>query len=377
MIEDICENEMEGIDSTFAISMQSDTYHEFRQLTEGLKEKSVRENKRKFKKTIIAAATLASLLFPVASSRTQDIDLDLVNYKHVLQAEQQYSSRQVEQIYDTGIPIIMLHYCMENSKLSREARKYNITPEKCREMLEFLHENNYVLISAKEYAEKDLSAVPKGKWPAVITFDDSSEGQFMLLLDKEGNPTRIDPNSCVGIINNFYYEHPDFRRKATFFINFYGDPKYGTYSTFRQEGFEDLKLKLLYLMGYDIQSHGYAHINMGSSTDKKVLEDLDRFKQELEKHIPVNDLKVIAWPYGNPPSKNVIEALKEKGYGGASNASGGIAKGDPHHNFYGARVDASSVESVVAKQKYNSTFASFTSEKQKLAKAYVVGEQNE
>ena len=51
-------------------------------------------------------------------------------------------------------------------------------------------------------------ATPAGTTPVVLTFDDSSPGQFRYL---GGNGTlRIDPKSAVGILEAFAKEHPDF-----------------------------------------------------------------------------------------------------------------------------------------------------------------------
>jgi len=406
MLDQICEKEIEEANELFEASMAMfDIEKKIYDSRQSLSQKPKKSIKGMLKKSALTGIALASLILPAADSRTQETktdlqntenvlsveqqysldkevsqileDIDLINYKKILSSELRYSASEIKKIYDAGIPVVMLHYCMDNLKLGSEARKYNITPERCREMLEFLYENNYVPISAKEYAEKDLSAVARGKWPVALTFDDSSDGQLTFLFDKDGMPTGIDPKSCVGIINKFAEEHPDFRAKATFFINFEGDPKYGTYSTFRQEGWEWLKLLYLKAKGYDVQDHFYSHKNMGQISYKKAIEENVKFVQEYEKYLPVEDLKIIAWPYGVPAPENVIEEYEKAGFITAFIASGGISKGDPHNNFYKTRINATDVKSVVAKQKKDSVFALFTSEKQKVASIYKAGGKNE
>jgi len=50
----------------------------------------------------------------------------------------------------------------------------------------------------------------------VLTFDDSSPGQFRYLA--QNGSTSVDPDCAVGILEAFARRHPDFGLAATFFV---------------------------------------------------------------------------------------------------------------------------------------------------------------
>lgn len=58
--------------------------------------------------------------------------------------------------------------------------------------------------------------VELGKSPIVLTFDDGLENNIKVTgLDSDGNII-IDPNSAVGILEEFKKKYPDFNVTATF-----------------------------------------------------------------------------------------------------------------------------------------------------------------
>lgn len=60
--------------------------------------------------------------------------------------------------------------------------------------------------------------VELGKSPIVLTFDDGLENNIKVTgLDSDGNII-IDPNSAVGILEEFKKKYPDFNVTATFFV---------------------------------------------------------------------------------------------------------------------------------------------------------------
>lgn len=89
------------------------------------------------------------------------------------------------------------------------------TPENFRKDLEALYQGGYYPINLRDLVAKDF-AVPKGKTPVVLTFDDSSEGQFRIIPDGKG--WRLDPECAVGIMLEFSRKHPDFPARGTFFV---------------------------------------------------------------------------------------------------------------------------------------------------------------
>ena len=87
------------------------------------------------------------------------------------------------------------------------------TPENFRKDLQTLYDKGYRAISMKDYIEGNIDT-PPGTTPVVITFDDGTKGQFNI-LDEDGEFV-INPDSAVGILEEFNKEHPDFGLKATF-----------------------------------------------------------------------------------------------------------------------------------------------------------------
>ena len=74
---------------------------------------------------------------------------------------------------------------LEYHRIGPKEERWTRTPDNFRRDLTFLHNNNYYLVNMADVAAKRFD-VPAGKKPVVLTFDDSTEGQFRYLKTSQG-----------------------------------------------------------------------------------------------------------------------------------------------------------------------------------------------
>lgn len=174
------------------------------------------------------------------------------------------------------------------------------TPENFRKDLEMLYENDYYPIPLQDLVNGNIKT-PAGKTPFVITFDDSSTGQFRY-HQKEGH-LEIDPKSGVGIMEQFKKEHPDFPLTATFYVL----PGTGRNSRlFGQEEYIQEKLNFLVNNGYEIGNHSYGHENLGKVDDLAAQKQLALAVKEIQSYIPGYQARSFALPYGIHPKNRIL-----------------------------------------------------------------------
>ncbi|PKM41727.1 MAG: hypothetical protein CVV03_11790 [Firmicutes bacterium HGW-Firmicutes-8] len=166
------------------------------------------------------------------------------------------------------VPILVYH--LIGDKEGRWIR----TPENFRRDLQELYERNYVLVPLNDYLSGNMN-LPLGKSPAIITFDDSTAGQFRL-LEKDGQTT-VDPNCAVGILRDFSAKHPGFGHAATFFIN--AQP-------FAQSQFWQKKLQMLNEWGFEIGNHTYNHKNLKGMTPVQVADEIIKLQEHIQLAVP-------------------------------------------------------------------------------------------
>jgi hypothetical protein len=138
---------------------------------------------------------------------------------------------------------------LEYHKIDYPEERWTRTPENFRRDLETLYARGYRLQSLNGLVEGRIT-VPAGTTPVVLTFDDSSAGQFRYV---EHNGTlEIDPKSGVGVLEAFIREKPDFGRAATFFVL---PGAKAPNNLFNQPEHEGRKLRWLVEQGYELGNH--------------------------------------------------------------------------------------------------------------------------
>jgi peptidoglycan/xylan/chitin deacetylase (PgdA/CDA1 family) len=144
--------------------------------------------------------------------------------------------------------------------------EYSRTPESFRADLSWLVEHDFFPIRFRDLTAGRID-VPAGKSPVVLTFDDSSIGQFRFLDDGT-----IDPMSAMGIMLDMAEEHPEFPAVATFFPLL--DVDVDSRILWGQPEWVDDKLRTIIESGGEIGSHTVSHERL----DKV---DADRIRWQL------------------------------------------------------------------------------------------------
>lgn len=168
--------------------------------------------------------------------------------------------------------------------------------------LERLYEGGYRLIGLNDYIDGHIN-VPAGKTPVILTFDDSSPGQFRY-LGRNGH-VEIDPNCAVGTLENFNKAHPDFGHKATFFVlpgakqphKLFGQPEY-----------EKKKLQYLAERGFEIGNHTLWHANL-RKYESIITKQLALPIKSVQEAVPHYRVRSLALPFGVYP-KDIGAAVR-------------------------------------------------------------------
>jgi len=192
---------------------------------------------------------------------------------------------------------------LEYHKIDYPEDRWTRTPENFRRDLETLYARGYRLVSLGDLLDGRL-AVPAGTTPVVLTFDDSSPGQFRYL--EENGTLEIDPKSAVGILEAFLRERPDFGRGATFFVLPAANPPN---RLFNQPAHAGKKLQYLVSRGYEIGNHTLWHANLGKYDEATVRAQIAGAQQWIQRHVPDYRPRTLALPHGVYP-KDVSWALR-------------------------------------------------------------------
>ena len=205
---------------------------------------------------------------------------------------------------------------LEYHRFGPKEERWTRTPANFRKDLEFLYNNGYYPVNMADVAAKNF-AVPAGKKPVVLTFDDSTDGQFRYLKGADGKwktgpdgKKVIDPDCAVGMLDAFAAKHPDFGRGATFYV---------LPSGFDQDGVIGEKFKHLVATGREIGNHTWTHESLATMSPAKIEDHLGKLQafvsKELGKPYPVTTL---ALPFGIGPRDAAGLAKVVKGGSGAT-----------------------------------------------------------
>lgn len=193
------------------------------------------------------------------------------------------------------IPVMMYHRIVniENNKYTGgnvDSDGYNRTAKAFKEDLEYYYQNNYRMIRLIDYVNGKIDT-EYGKSPIVLTFDDGNIDNIKVTgLDADGNII-IDPNSAVGILEEFKSKYPDFNVTATFFV---------TANLFNQPEYNEKILKYLIENGYDIGNHTQNHDNLSNTTEEKTEYVIGNVYEKLESIIGNKYVNIVALPFGTP-----------------------------------------------------------------------------
>jgi peptidoglycan/xylan/chitin deacetylase (PgdA/CDA1 family) len=192
------------------------------------------------------------------------------------------------------IPILMYHAFTTNPD---NLDDWTVTPEIFLDDLTWLYEHDFYIVSMHDMIHNEMK-VPPGKHPVVLTFDDSSSGQFRLLKDAKGTFSP-DPVTAVGVMEDFFAQHPDFGRGGFFAVLPYNcfkhDPEQSTC---------EQRLTWLADHGYEIGNHTWGHQNLSDVSDATLMEQVALTKLWIDERVggDANMSGMLVLPYGEFPS---------------------------------------------------------------------------
>ena len=197
------------------------------------------------------------------------------------------------------VPVMMYHGII-NKKNSEtqytggnvDKDGYSRTVEAFRNDLEFYYQHGYRMIKLTDYITGNIDT-EYGKSPIVLTFDDGNANNIKVTgLDDDGNII-IDPNSAVGVLEEFKKKYPDYNVTAIFFIHS---------GLFQQPEYNEKIMKWLVDNGYEVGNHTLGHNNLKNTTTEETQKVVGEMYQKLSEILGDKYSKIIALPYGNPTS---------------------------------------------------------------------------
>ena len=184
---------------------------------------------------------------------------------------------------------------LEYHKVDQPEARWTRTPANFRGDLERLWERGYRLVALNDFLDGRI-AIPRGTTPVVLTFDDSSPGQFRL-IERNGGWVP-DPDCAVGILEDFERQHPEFGRAATFYVLPGADPPN---RLFNQKDLAGRKLQYLAAHGYEIGNHTLWHANLAKYPERVVRRQLATAQEWIQRHVPGYRIRTLALPMGAYP----------------------------------------------------------------------------
>jgi peptidoglycan/xylan/chitin deacetylase (PgdA/CDA1 family) len=182
-----------------------------------------------------------------------------------------------------------------------EESQWSITPEHFRQNLQKLYNAGYRPISLHDLLDGHID-LPAGTSPIVLSFDDSSPGQFR--FQEKGGELVVDPDSAVGILEAFHAAHPDFAAKAIFNVLPEAEQPH---KLFGQPEYEAEKLRYLVEHGFDIGNHTWWHQRLDTVDAQEVQRQLAFAVRSIQQAVPGYQVRSFALPLGLwPEDKSLV-----------------------------------------------------------------------
>lgn len=212
-----------------------------------------------------------------------------------------------------------------------------------RQDLQWLLEAGFYPVNLSDLATGGLRAVPAGKRPVVLTFDDSTASQFRWLADG-----RADPETALGVLLAFNAEHgSDWPLRATFFVNQrageLGD------ETFGSSQLALAKLQHLVAWGMEIGVTPIGGVALDTLSDADAQEALGVAGHQLAGWLDGYAAEAVALPGGVPPARPEMLASGSCSRGAYAYAAavlphGGLAPSPLSEEFDPYRIPRISVD---------------------------------
>jgi peptidoglycan/xylan/chitin deacetylase (PgdA/CDA1 family) len=191
------------------------------------------------------------------------------------------------------VPVLMYHRIVDKPQLALDR-----TVKEFREELVRLARGGYVPITAGEFVSGRIN-VPAGRFPVVLTFDDSTPEQFS--LDPQGRPK---PNTAVAILQEVARQYPGFRPTATFYLN---------KELFGLAGQEAAGLRWLTQNGFELGNHTLTHKDLSTLSRKDVEKEIGDIEAKIVS-LTGTHTATLAYPFGSEPDKRSWAQKKDGSY---------------------------------------------------------------
>lgn len=194
------------------------------------------------------------------------------------------------------VPIIEYHVITTDPG---EEAQFVRTADDMRADLQWLYAHDFYVVPLRDVVNNTI-AVPAGKHPVALTFDDGSSTQFAFVGNEHGELVP-DPDCAVGILEAFYAEHPDFGRGGHFGLlinNHFAWPDESQMPYFEE------KIAWLVEHGYEIGNHTMHHTNLTdipNSEFKSTIAEPIIWANEVVGDRPENASTILTLPYGTLP----------------------------------------------------------------------------
>lgn len=214
---------------------------------------------------------------------------------------------------ETGaIPIVMYHSVGELRRgvpMRVDRGGLNITPATFRRHLNLMRNAGWYPVNMRDAASPAI-AVPAGKTPVAITFDDARGSQVRLLPDGT-----LDPDCAFGILTAFSREHPDWPLRATFYVL-----PASSYNPvpFWQRGREAAKLDMLLRAGCEVGNHSLSHGWMNRMDAARIQLEVAECIRRIRKLAPGATMDTFCVPYGAMPRTTALLRLVAAGKQGGT-----------------------------------------------------------
>ena len=211
--------------------------------------------------------------------------------------------------------VLVIMYHLIDTKETEWTR----TPDNFRKDIALLKAEGFYPINVRDLASGNID-IPAGKSPVVITFDDSSPGQYRILDDGS-----LDPNCAVGILQAAV-QAGGWAARASFFPLLDVTPKERV--LWGQPDRKQEKVRNLVEWGYEVGSHTISHLDLKKASTTDAQWQLAVSQTTLQDMIG-GGYKVtsISIPYGNYPSnEDIIKSGTYKGKAYSYSAAVSIAE---------------------------------------------------
>ena len=165
------------------------------------------------------------------------------------------------------IPVLLYH------DISDQPGKDTRTPQQLASDIDLLKSDGFYPINLRDLASGNID-LPAGMSPVVLTFDDSTSGQYRILDDGS-----LDPQSAVGILQAAK-DAGGWASKATFYCLI--DVTSKDKELFGQPDRQQEKLRNLVDWGYEVGSHTYSNLNLQKADPLAIQKELGQSQAKLQ-----------------------------------------------------------------------------------------------